>query len=100
MIIWKAIIDQLGLTDEFFPEEGDPQVTEDAYEKVLDVYRGKQKLNDIIPRDAEDVCHDIVDCLKSTRGVRNAYYEDSIEAIRFTLSDGYEYQLVLQTLDM
>ena len=42
--------------------------------------------------------NDLVINLKNTKGVTRPYYEESIDAVRFTLSDGHEYQLVLQDL--
>lgn len=34
----EGIIDELGLTDKFFPESGDPTATEEDYRKVLRLY--------------------------------------------------------------
>ena len=94
----EDIVDELGLADDIFPDEGEPNATEDAYHKILDIYRGKKSIQEIIPRDVDDVVRDVELCLQNTKGVSRVYYQDEIDAIRFTLSDGYEYQLVLQTV--
>ena len=96
----EDIISDLGIEDKVFPPEDDeePTASEEDYKKVMELYAEGASIDDVIPRDLRDVMLDIVSSLRSTKGVKHPYYEESIDAVRFTLADGHEYQLVLQDM--
>lgn len=94
----EDIIDELGWTDDFFPEDGEPTADEDQYIEVLSQYLHGRKVTDVVAPDTDDVLKDVANFLKGRDGVKYANYNSSIEGVRFTLVDGYEYQLILQEL--
>ena len=62
----EGIINDLGYYEDFFPEEGDPTATDDQYEEVLDIYRGKGGSIDTYSEDdvlekVMDACYDLGD---------------------------------------
>lgn len=91
-ITLEEIIDDLGLTDKFFPETGEPTATEADYKLVLDDFGG-DNITDIA-----DVVEATIRMLGGLAGVKSAHYEPEIDAIRFRLSNNKEYQFVIQQL--
>ena len=62
----ESIINDLGYFEDFFPDEGDPTATDDQYEEVLDVYRGKGGRTESYSEDdvlekVMDACYDLGD---------------------------------------
>lgn len=92
----EAIIDDFGMTDKFFPEDGEPEATEEDYADVLREYEGGGSTAEVI--DVSDVLDEIRLAAKATAGVKRVDWMDEIDALRFTLDDGHTYQLVLQDL--
>lgn len=91
-ITLEEIVDDLGLTDKFFPGEGEPTATEADYKLVLDDFGGDGVT------DIDDVVAATIQMLGGLVGVKSAHYEPEIDAVRFRLSDNKEYQFVIQQL--
>lgn len=92
----EEIIDDLGLTDKFFPEDGEPTADEEDYREVIKAYIGTGEPVEVA--NLQDIVTNLVSSLNSQPGVKRSNWEDEIDAIRFTLNDGNTYQLVLQHL--
>lgn len=88
----EEIIEDEGLTDEFFPDDGEPIVDEEDYKRILTLYEtnGRSSLQ------IDEVIDEVTSFLRSMDGITSARYEDEIEAIRFNISGSGTYQLVLQ----
>lgn len=94
----EDIVDDYGLEDAIFPEDGEPTASEEDYRAILDDYSLSTGGEGVVDADVYDVLEELRIALKGTAGVKRADWIDEIEAMRFTLSDGHTYQLVLQDL--
>ena len=95
-IALEKIIDSKGLDILFFPEDGEPEATEDDYREVLEAYEGSGNSANI--PSIYEALNEVRNALQGSSDVKRVTWLDDIEAMRFTLTDGHTYQLVLQDL--
>ena len=93
----EEIVDDFGLTDAFFPDDGEPTADSSDYQMVLREY---ESANETAPATVplEDILEDIRLYMKGMKGIKRVDYMDEIDALRFTLNDGHTYQFVVQDL--
>ena len=89
----EDIIVDMGMLSKFFPdnEDEEPQATEKDYFAVLEAF-GDTSV------DIDDVVQSTIESLAKIPGLRAAHYEPEVDAIRFRLPNGKEYQFVIQQL--
>lgn len=90
----EDIITDMGLEDEIFTENGEPTASEEDYEGILREY----EYNNGAVVSVDEILKTVTDHFPEAKGVKRAWFEDEINAIRFTTNDGNTYQLVLQNL--
>ena len=92
----EDIIDELGWTDDFFPEEGEPTATEDQYSKVLAAYLHGRDYGKVASASIDDVMKKVEDTLGRMDGVKYAFINPGSSEVEFTLNNGAEYGLELR----
>lgn len=90
----EDIIMDMGLEDEIFPDGEEPTASEEDYEGILREY----EYNNGAVVSVDEILKTVTDHLSKAKGVKRAWLEDEISAIRFTTNAGTSYQLVLQNL--
>ncbi len=91
----EDIIEDMGLSDLFFPEDGEPEAGELEYKTVIDAYGAQPSASININK----ILEQLVECAKGLDGVASCYLENDIAAIRITTDGKKRYQLVLQKLN-
>ena len=89
----EEIIDNMGLSDKFFPEDGsEPTADELDYKTVIDSYGAQPASSEMIYR----IMENIVKSIREVDGVTACYFDLHSNALRITTEDRKNYELSIE----
>lgn len=95
-IALEEIIDHMGLSDKFFPEDGsEPTADELDYKTVIDSYGAQPHSSEMI----YSIMENIIGAIRGVDGVTGCHYDLNSNSLRITTEDRKNYQLTIEKIN-
>lgn len=92
--VLEDIIDRMGLSDKFFPEDGEPTANELDYKTIIDTYSS-------YPPDSEmiyNIMENIVGAIRKVDGITACSYDLDSNSLHIVTDDRKRFQLSIEKL--